>query len=510
MSEVTIDPKWAAKQQKAFSKDRANRIARNSVTSMDVMAAARDVTAMRSYTDTYGISIPKTGDITNQRQSGRCWMFAAFNVLRQEAIKFLDVDTFEFSQAYGMFYDKLEKVNSTLEYIIETTNKPADDRLVQTLLTEGIGDGGYYPFAMNLVKKYGLVPKSAMPETACSKNSDQMDGRINRLFRKDAALLRKAAADGATLDELHATKQKMLGDFYKILSVCLGEPPIKFDFEMKVGKDCKADAKKLFPVEPGENNAPQPAEGSAAKSSAKAGKNLAKDVDKGDKKDEKGAQILRDLNITPLQFAERYCNVDVDAFVSLVSIPGSKFPYGKVYRVKYVDSVLGGLKARFLNVAPEVLEAATIASLKAGHPVAMACDVMQEFPRRIQDFNYVLSTDTVDFNGLFGVDFDMDRTSMIDHYETCLTHAMTFQGVELGKDGKAKQWHIENSWGKDAGKDGYLIMSADWFRLYGGESDVRREYVSEELLKLWDDETKDVEVDPWSGMGYALGGYGRE
>ena len=139
----------------------------------------------------------------------------------------------------------------------------------------------------------------------------------------------------------------------------------------------------------------------------------------------------------------------------------------------------------------------------------MACDVMQEFPRRIQDFNYVLSTDTVDFNGLFGVDFDMDRTSMIDHYETYLTHAMTFQGVELDKDGKAKQWRIENSWGKDAGKDGYLIMSANWFRLYGGESDVRREYVSKELLELWDDESKDVEVELWSGMGRALGGRGR-
>ena len=503
MAEATIDPKCAATHQKASGKDRANRIARNSVTSMDVMAAARDVTAMRSYTDTYGISIPKTGDITNQRQSGRCWMFSAFNVLRQEAIKFLDVDTFEFSQAYGMFYDKLEKVNSTLEYIIETTNKPADDRLVQTLLTEGIGDGGYYPFAMNLVKKYGLVPKSAMPETACSKNSDQMDARIDRLFRKDAALLRKAAANGATLDELHATKQKMLGDFYKILSVCLGEPPIKFDFELKVGKNCKADAKKLSPIEPSEKTD----DAGDTKESRK--KNTADKKGETDEKDEKGSQILRDFGITPLQFVERYCNVNPENFVALVSIPGTQFPYGKVYRVKHVDSVLGGLKTRCLNVEPEVLEADAIASLKAGHPVAMACDVMQEFPRRIQDFNYVLSTDTVDFNGLFGVDFDMDRTSMIDHYETYLTHAMTFQGVELDKDGKAKQWRIENSWGKDAGKDGYLIMSADWFRLYGGESDVRREYVSKELLELWDDESKDVEVELWSGMGRALGGRGR-
>ena len=489
MAEATIDPKWAAKQQKAFGKDRANRIARNSVTSMDVMAAARDVTAMRSYTDTYGISIPKTGDITNQRQSGRCWMFSAFNVLRQEAIKFLDVDTFEFSQAYGMFYDKLEKVNSTLEYIIETTNKPADDRLVQTLLTEGIGDGGYYPFAMNLVKKYGLVPKSAMPETACSKNSDQMDARIDRLFRKDAALLRKAAANGATLDELHATKQKMLGDFYKILSVCLGEPPLTFDFECKVGKDAQVDKAKLSPVKP-------------KKASVKKDK-------KDGEKDEEGTQILRDFGITPLQFAERYCGVDPRGFVQLISVPSKKYPYGKVYHPTFIDTVLGGIKTRFLNVEPEVLEAATIASLKDGNPVCMACDVMQEFPRHNEDFNYVLSTNTMDYNGLFGLDFDMDREAMIENYETSLTHAMTFQGVELDKDGKAKQWRIENSWGKDSGKDGFLIMSAEWFRLYGGEADVRRQYVPEDLLKIWD-EGKDVQIDFWENLGYSLGGRNRK
>ncbi len=133
-----------------------------------------------------------------------------------------------------------------------------------------------------------------------------MDARIDRLFRKDAALLRKAAANGATLDELHATKQKMLGDFYNILSVCLGEPPIKFDFELKVGKNCKADAKKLSPIEPSEKTD----DADSAKESHK--KNAADKKGETDEKDEKGSQILRDFGITPLQFVERYCNVNPD------------------------------------------------------------------------------------------------------------------------------------------------------------------------------------------------------
>ncbi len=194
-------------------------VARNSVTSMGVSAAARDITTMRTYADTYGVAVAKTGDVTNQRQSGRCWMFSSFNVLRQEAIKKLDVDTFEFSQAYGMFYDKLEKANSALEYIIQTADQPTDSRVVNTLLTEGIGDGGYYSFAMSLVEKYGLVPKDAMPETACSKNSTQMDERIDRLFRKSAGELRAAYAAGKSLDELRALKQEQLKGFHWLIEL---------------------------------------------------------------------------------------------------------------------------------------------------------------------------------------------------------------------------------------------------------------------------------------------------
>ena len=485
---LSVDTAWAQERNAAFGADRANRVARNAVTSADVMAAARDTTKMRTYSDTFGVTVPKTAEVTNQRQSGRCWFFSAMNALRHDTMTYLDVDTIEFSQAFGMFYDKLEKANSTLEYVIQTADLPNDAREVCHVLDFGMGDGGYYSFAMNVVRKWGIVPKYAMPETACTKNSSQMNAQLERLVRKDAFTLRRMHKDGASEAELRAAKQDMLADVHQLLATCLGEPPVTFDFVMKVGKNCKADAAKLSPIEPAPKPATDGADGDA----------------QGEKDESRASQVIRDLGITPLEFAERYVPVDPDDYVALVSMPGASRPYGHAYHLTLTDSVQGGTPIRVLNVEPQALEQAAIASLRAGVPCAMACDVMQEFPRNIEDFKYVLSLDGEDLNGLFGVDLSMTRADMIDARETSLTHAMCFQGVELDADGQPKAWRIENSWGKDQGKDGYLVMSADWFRLYGGEVDVRREFVPADVLKLWD-EAPVEDVAPWSNICHALG-----
>ena len=476
---------WAREQSESFSKDRTNRVARNAVTADGIMAAARDISRMRISHDTYGISRPKTGDVTNQRQSGRCWMFATFNVVRAKTMKLLDVDSFEFSQSFGMFYDKLEKTNSFFENVIETADEPIEGREVSTILDNGIEDGGYVPFALNIIQKYGLVPKDAMPETACSKNSAEMNQQLDRLARKGALALRRAHADGATDDELRALKSSLMADAHRLLSVCLGEPPTTFDLKVKVGKDAKVDPAKLSAVEPQEPTAD----------------------DKGDKgeksdKDEKSL-ILRDEGITPLEFVERYVGVDPTDWVDLISCPLPEYPYGHAYHLRRVDSIVGGQPLRSLNCEMDVLEDAAIRSLRAGVPVAMACDVMKEFPRHIDDYKYVLATDTMDFDSLFGCELEMGREDLVRIRETYLSHEMTFQGVELGADGRPVAWRIENSWGKDAGKDGYLIMSADWVRTYGGNVTVRREFIDEATLKLWDTVPSE-DVDPWSSISCSL------
>lgn len=485
-----VQPQWANKQKDVFLGSRANRIARNAVTAINVMQAARDSSIMRGYHDTYGVNVPKTATITNQRQSGRCWMFSAYNVARHTTMELLDVDTFEFSQVFGMFYDKLEKANAMLEMIIDTRDLPHDSREVCFVLENGMGDGGYYSFAMNLIAKWGLVPKDAMPETACSKDSSQMDAQLDRLLRRDAAILRKAAHDGASLDELHAQKEKMLEAVYRMLAICLGEPPAHFNFEQPVGPKCKISDERVSAVIPAKSaaqsgcDAESKTDGEADTCSKVGADSEAGAGSETDSDDDKPRRILRDFDITPKEFAKRYVPFDPHDYVTLVSMPGHNRPYSHAYHLTLTDSVVDGTPNKALNVEPELLDAAAIASLKAGIPVAMACDVMQLFPRYIDDFKYVLSTDGVDTEGLFDVELGMDRADMLDMCETTLTHAMTFQGVELDKDGNPKAWRIENSWGKDQGKDGYLICSADWFHTYGGEVDIRREFVPAEILKM--------------------------
>lgn len=489
---ATIDVDWAAERGASFSAERANRVARNAVTSMNVMAAARDVSRMRSYHDTYDVTLTHTGSVTNQRHSGRCWMFSSFNVARASTIKLLDVDDFEFSQAFGMFYDKLEKANAMLENVIALADRPEDDRELLFVLESGVGDGGYWCFAMNLISKWGLVPKDVMPETACTKNSSEMDAQLERLTRRAACKIRHAAAAGKGEDELRALKDEAMADVYQLLSVCLGEPPATFDLEVKVGKNAKVDAAKLSPVLPEEDKEANDDKSEADKSEA------------AKSEASKPQMLLRDPHITPLEFAERYVPFDPANYVDLVFMPGGDRAFSTSYHVKVIDSVVGGRPNKFLNEPQEVLEQAAVASLKAGVPVSMSCDVMQEFPRHIEDFPGVLATDGVDLEGLFGVGLKMSREDMLEMRETSLTHAMTFQGVELDGDGKPVAWRVENSWGKDACKDGYLYMSADWFRTYGGEVVVRREFVPADVLRDWG-EGPVVDVEPWNGVAAALG-----
>lgn len=474
-----VEPTLAATMGAAFAGDRANAVARNAVTSMDVLAAARNPTAMRTYSDTYGVSLPRTGEVTHQNHTGRCWMFATMNVARAKTMALLDVDTFEFSQAFGMFYDKLEKGNIFLANVVATAGLPASDRTVTYLMENPCPDGGEFRFAANLIAKWGLVPKSAMPESACTQDSSQMNAQLNRLLRHDAAILREVVAMGRGADEVEGLRREMLDGVHRMLCVCLGEPPTSFDFEVEVGKNAKVDESVLSEQLPA--------------------------ASEDDTDPEKGPRrVLRERSITPREFCERYVGFDPADYVELVSVPGDDRPYEHLYGIRLMDTVVGGERWRFLNMPSPVLEDAAIASLSAGVPCYMGCDVSQQLGRHLTDFPGVLGLGTMDFERLFGVDLTMSRSSMFDLHETSFTHAMTFQGVELGQDMRPAAWRVENSWGKESCKDGYLVMSGEWYRVYGGCLVVERRFLPERILQLWDTLPID-EVEPWSGMASAVG-----
>ena len=296
-----------------FSAQRANRVAMNAVTNNGLLASAIRREAVEQDVHEYSISLEQ-GEICNQKQSGRCWMFAALNTLRYQVMKKYDLKTFELSQAYLFFWDKLEKSNYFLESILDTLDEPANGCLVSYLLMAPVNDGGQWDMLCNLIEKYGVVPKTAYPESKASSGSREMDMTLTEKLREDACILRKLHKEGKGLDELRARKTRMLGEIYRLLCICLGEPPKTFTFEYR----------------------------------------------------DKDNNFHREEGMTPKSFFEKYVGVDLSDYVSLINAPTEDKPYGRSYTVQYLGNVKEGSAVRYLNLPIEELKKAAIAQMKDG------------------------------------------------------------------------------------------------------------------------------------------------
>ena len=426
----------------AFSSNPVNRIAMNAVTSAGLLAASKNPMAQRESRHSYSISLEQ-GEITNQKQSGRCWMFAALNTFRFEVMKNLNLKTFELSQNYTLFYDKLEKSNYFLESILETLDEPTQGRLISFLLSAPLGDGGQWDMLCNLVRKYGVVPKEAMPETVASSATREMTAALTRKLREYACRQRKAYADGSTLDELRKKKEAMMEEIYRILCICLGEPPKTFDLEV---------------------------------------------TDKDDK-------FIRDTNLTGTAFFEKYVGLNLDDYVSLINAPTADKPYHRSYSVKFLGNVKEGCPVRYLNLPIEELKKAAIAQMKDGSPVWFGCDVGKDSSRD----EGLLDTNTYQTDKLLGVTFGMNKAERLDYGESLMTHAMVFQGVNLDEEGKPNRWRVENSWGDAPGKKGYYVMSDEWFDEYMYQIVVNKKYLPDSYIAEYDSEP--IMLEPWDPMG---------
>lgn len=426
----------------AFSSNPVNHIAMNAVTSAGLLAASKNPMAQRESRHSYSISLEQ-GEITNQKQSGRCWMFAALNTFRFEVMKNLNLKTFELSQNYTLFYDKLEKSNYFLESILETLDEPTQGRLISFLLSAPLGDGGQWDMLCNLVRKYGVVPKEAMPETVASSATREMTAALTRKLREDACGLRKAYADGSTLDELRKKKEAMMEEIYRILCICLGEPPKTFDLEV---------------------------------------------TDKDDK-------FIRDTNLTGTAFFEKYVGLNLDDYVSLINAPTADKPYHRSYSVKFLGNVKEGCPVRYLNLPIEELKKAAIAQMKDSSPVWFGCDVGKDSSRD----EGLLDTNTYQTDKLLGVTFGMNKAERLEYGESLMTHAMVFQGVNLDEEGKPNRWRVENSWGDAPGKNGYYVMSDEWFDEYMYQIVVNKKYLPDSYIAEYDSEP--IMLEPWDPMG---------
>ena len=439
---MNITEEMLKKYSAGFNGDRANRAVRDAVMTCGLNKSCLNHDARRNTTHSFSLTLEQ-GSVTNQKASGRCWLFAAMNVMRARIIKKLNLKDFELSQNYMLFWDKLEKANWFFENILDTTEEPTGSRLLDFLLRDPVGDGGQWDMMANLVKKYGVVPKGAMPESAVSSATREMDRLLTELLRTDAVTLRKMAAEGKDRRALEAEKERMLGDVYRILVICLGEPPRTVDLEVR----------------------------------------------------DKDNNFISDRGLTPQEFFKKYVDMDLSDYISLINAPTADKPFYHRFTVKMLGNVKEGAPVCYINLPIEELKAAAIAQMKDGEPVWFGCDVGPYSERETG----TLDIDNYDYENNLGVKLSMTKAERLDYCQSMMTHAMVFEGVNLDDEGKPNRWRVENSWGEDAGKKGYYVMSDAWFDEYMYQVVVNKKYLTPDELKVID--TPVIELAPWDPMG---------
>ena len=426
----------------SFDRNPKNLLALNAVTQNGIAAVAlsRKEVDRINYTFSNLIESPEA---TNQERSGRCWLFSGLSLLSLEAMKKLNLQTFELSEIYQMFWDKLEKANYFLENIIETRDEPMDSRMILALLSDPLSDGGQWDMFVNLVDKYGVVPKSFMPETVSSSNSDSMNTLLASKLREYAKLLRDLYTQGSSAEDLRESKCGLLEEFYRMLAIHLGKPPCNFYWEWR-------DKDQIF---------------------------------------------HRDGDMTPKEFYKKYVDVDLDALVCLINAPTKDKQYNKIYTVKYLGNVIGGRPVRYLNVDMETLKKAAVDMIKGNHAVWFGCDVGQMLVTEMG----AMDLNVYDYDIVYGTDFKLDKAGRLEYRNSEMTHAMVLTGVDLTETEKPRKWRVENSWGAMIGDRGYMYMMDEWFDEYVFEVTVRKEYLSPELLNVLC--TEPIVLPPWDPMG---------
>ena len=425
---------------KKYQKDAKNIVLRHALVKNSAYQVVASQDNIKGMDFNFDINI-KTLPAANQKASGRCWIFAATNVCREIIAEKCNLSNFELSQSYLAFYDRLEKSNYLLESVIELLDKDYDDRTLTYLLQNGVGDGGQWDMFVSLVNKYGLCPKNVYPETNTSSATRETAQLINFNIRKFASDA-KALFINKGLEAVRKEKDKVLSNIYFLLINTYGVVPESFDFEY-TDKDGNYHLEKGF---------------------------------------------------NPLSFKKQYLGNKLDDFVSLINAPTKDKPFGKTYTIKYLGNVVDGKEVTHLNVTMDRMKELILAQMKDNRIVWFGSDVGFYGDRE----EGVWDDTRFDLLSAYNLDLKMDKGESLDYYASQMNHAMCITGVSF-KEGKPSKWKIENSWGKDRGRDGYYIMSASWFDQFVYQAVVDKKYLNADELKALD--RKPVVLKPWDPMG---------
>lgn len=428
--------------EKLFANYEANakyRAVENAVTHNGLLKSLE--TRQSEIENDHVFSIDLTKDeVSNQKASGRCWMFAALNTFRHKLISEFKLENFELSQAHTFFWDKYEKSNWFMEQVIATADQELTSRKVKFLLDLPQQDGGQWDMVVSLFEKYGVVPKSVYPESMSSSNSRELNQYLNKLLRQDAQILRDTISAGS---DVQAKKEELLQEIFNFLAMNLGLPPRTFDFAYR-DKDDNYQAEK---------------------------------------------------NMTPQAFFEKYVGLKLSDYVSVINAPTADKPYGKSYTVDMLGNVVGSPDVRYLNLPMERFKELAIAQMQQGETVWFGSDVGQVSDRQ----KGILATNTYDFSAAMDIELNQDKAGRLDYSESLMTHAMVLTGVDLDENGRAIKWKVENSWGDKVGQKGYFVASDAWMDEYTYQIVVRKDLLTAEELAAY--EAEPIVLAPWDPMG---------
>ena len=430
-----ISEQMLARIRQGYAATPEQKAVKNALASNSIAALAVNSENL-AMCDTHFSHRVTTRGITNQKSSGRCWLFTGLNVLRSKMIQKYDLPEFEFSQNYCSFYDLLEKSNLFLQAVIDTRDLALDDRKVDWLMKNPIGDGGQFTGVSNLIMKYGVVPKSAMPETYQSDNTSGMTSILKQKLREYALELRETKPAKA-----EERKTEMLTEIYRILVECLGVPPTEFEWT---------------------------------------------------RYDKSGTAVSTE-RYTPKGFYDRYIGEDLEKnYVMVMNDPSRE--YGKVYEIEYDRHVYDGENWLYVNLPIERVKEMAIASIKDNTAMYFSCDVGKFMDRA----KGTLDLANFDYESLFATEFPMDKRQRIQTFTSGSSHAMTLIAVDLDEAGAPKKWMVENSWGASSGYQGCLIMTDEWFNEYMFRVVIEKKYVPADVLKMLDQ--KPTLLPAWDPM----------
>ncbi|MDH6313418.1 bleomycin hydrolase [Parabacteroides sp. PFB2-10] len=434
-----ITPEMLKEIQQSYVETPSDKAIRNAISNNDINRLAINNDSKNNF-DTYFSHRVNSKGITNQKSSGRCWLFTGLNVFRAEMIAQYNMGAFTFSTNYSFFWDQLEKSNLFLQGVIDTRTLPMDDRKVEWLFKNVLSDGGQFTGVFDILTKYGAVPQEVMVETNSSESTSRMSNLIGLKLKEFGLQLRDQAAKGGKETALEKEKTGMLKTIYRMLALNLGEPPTEFTWTRRNAKGEPVETKQY----------------------------------------------------TPLSFFQEYIGDDIaDKYVMLMNDPTREFY--KLYEIDYDRHRYDGKNWTYVNLPIEDIKQMAIASIKDSTMMYFSCDVGKFFDRDrgLLDVNYF------DYGSLMGTTFGMDKKQRIETFASGSSHAMTLMAVDLDENGVPRKWMVENSWGPGA-NNGHVIMTDEWFDEYMFRLVVDKKYITEKVKEVM--QQKPVRLPAWDPM----------